>query len=118
MIGFRQPDGRCVTDEVDVVAARGQFHPQFRSDHTRAAVGWVTGDPNLHVHSSAWLVCSSEMIIAGKTIHDARADCQFSKQRPSGNSHYAELPRDSICYPSTVAYEASHEMQHEDARCL
>src|ERR1700733_4192376 len=58
VVGFRQPDRRRVTDEVDFMASRGQLHSKLSGDHTRAAVGWVTGYPNLHVAASEWLACS------------------------------------------------------------
>ena len=63
VVGFGEADGRCVTDEMDLMAASSQFHPQFRGDHTRASVRWVARDPNLHVYSNAWLVSSSEIYL-------------------------------------------------------
>ena len=37
-----------VADEVDFVAAAGEFHPQFRRDDAAAAVGGITGDADVH----------------------------------------------------------------------
>ena len=56
VVGVGQADRRRVTDEMDLMTARGQLHSQFGCDHTGAAVGWIAGDPNLHVYSSALLV--------------------------------------------------------------
>ena len=41
-------DRRGVADEVDVVAAGGQFGAEFSGDHAGAAVGWVAGYPDAH----------------------------------------------------------------------
>ena len=60
LVGVRQPDGRSIADEVDFVAARGKFHPQFRGDHARAAVRWVTCDPNLHLDPGKMPIGSSK----------------------------------------------------------
>jgi hypothetical protein len=43
-----QANGLGVGDEMDIVAALGQFQAQFGGDHTAAAVGGITGDSNLH----------------------------------------------------------------------
>ncbi len=41
-------DGRGVADEMDVVAARGEFHAEFCGHDAGAAVGRVTGDDDAH----------------------------------------------------------------------
>ena len=49
-VGFlaAQPDGLGIGDEMNLVAALGQFESEFRGHHAAAAVGGITGDPNLH----------------------------------------------------------------------
>ena len=47
-LGFRQPDGLRVRDEVNVVAALRQFQAQLGGHHSAAAVGRITRDPDLH----------------------------------------------------------------------
>src|SRR5579862_4235118 len=49
LVGFRQPDGRGVADEMDFMAPRGELHSQFGGDHSGAAISWVTCDSNLHL---------------------------------------------------------------------
>ena len=44
-----EPDGVGVGDEVDLVAAVGQFQAQFGGDDAAAAVGGITGDSDLHL---------------------------------------------------------------------
>jgi hypothetical protein len=41
-------DGRGVADEVDVVAARGEFLAEFGGDDAGAAVSGVAGDADFH----------------------------------------------------------------------
>src|ERR1039457_5299554 len=48
-----EPYGIGVGDEVDLVAARGQFQAQLRGDDAAAAVGGITGDTNSHFCSVA-----------------------------------------------------------------
>ena len=48
-----EPDGIGVTDEVDLVAASGQFEAQFRGDNAAAAVGGIAGDTDFHFCSVA-----------------------------------------------------------------
>ncbi len=49
-VGFlaAQPDGLSIGDEMNLVAALGQFQTEFRSHHAAAAVGGITSDANLH----------------------------------------------------------------------
>ena len=54
-----QPDRLGVRDEMNFVAALGQFQAQFRGHHAAAAVGRITGDPNLHVRSCLRSLCDS-----------------------------------------------------------
>ena len=48
-----EPNGVGVGDEVDFVAARGQFQAQLRGDDAAAAVGGITGDADFHFCSVA-----------------------------------------------------------------
>jgi len=41
-------DWRGVADEMDVVAARGEFHAELGGDDAGAAVGGITGDADAH----------------------------------------------------------------------
>ena len=41
-------DGRCVTDEMNVVAARGEFHAELGGDDAGTAVRGITGDAYAH----------------------------------------------------------------------
>ena len=43
-----QPDGLPVRDEVDLMSAVCQLHPQFGGHHPAAAVGGITCDSDLH----------------------------------------------------------------------
>ena len=43
----RHPERLFVADEVDLVAAPGQFHPQGRGEHAASADGRITSDANL-----------------------------------------------------------------------
>src|SRR5664279_6138873 len=52
-----QTDGIRVGDEMDLVAARGQFHSQLGGDNPAAAVGWITSDPDVHFASVAKPIC-------------------------------------------------------------
>ncbi len=49
-VGFlaAQPDGLGIGDEMNLVAALGQFETEFGGHHAAAAVGGITGDPDLH----------------------------------------------------------------------
>ena len=48
-----QADGIRVGDEVDFVAARGEFQPKLGGDDAAAAVGGIAGDADLHMRSVA-----------------------------------------------------------------
>ena len=43
-----QAHRRGITDEMDLVAARGKLDAQFGGDDAGAAVGWITGDSDFH----------------------------------------------------------------------
>src|SRR5271156_2493945 len=49
-VGFAtsETEGLRVGDEVDLVAAGGEFDAEFGGDDTAAAVGGITGDADLH----------------------------------------------------------------------
>ena len=47
-----QPDGQSVTDEVNVVTALRELLPQFGGNDAAAAVGRITGDPDLHISTT------------------------------------------------------------------
>src|SRR5450756_1524355 len=44
-----QAEGRGIGDEVDLVSALRQLDPQFRGDHSAAAVRWIARDADFHV---------------------------------------------------------------------
>src|SRR5437660_1594210 len=46
--GAPQPDRLGVGNEVNFVISLGQFQSQLGGYHATAAVGWITGDPDLH----------------------------------------------------------------------
>ena len=48
-----QPDGVGVGDEVDLVAAGGQFQAEFGGDDAAAAVSGIAGDSDVHLASVA-----------------------------------------------------------------
>ena len=60
-VGFAagEAEGLRVSDEVDLVAAGGEFDAEFGRDDAAAAVGGVTGDADLHrlpgLGSLGWL---------------------------------------------------------------
>ena len=60
-LAARESERLRVSDEVDVVAARGEFNAEFGSDDSAAAVGGITGDADLHRSLSwpwaSWLIC-------------------------------------------------------------
>src|SRR3984885_6321800 len=43
-----QADGHGVADEMNLVAASGEFDTELGRDHTGTAVGWVAGNPDFH----------------------------------------------------------------------
>src|SRR4029077_11663042 len=49
VVGVGQSDGRGIANEMDFMASRGKFHPQFGGDHARAAIGWVACYANFHL---------------------------------------------------------------------
>ena len=55
-----EPDGRCVADEMHVMAAGRQLHAQFGGDDAGAAVSGIAGDSNFHV-AAAWAPSLSRM---------------------------------------------------------
>src|SRR5580658_10451477 len=59
-VRVRKPDGRRVADEVNFMPARCKFHSKFRGHHARAAIRWVTCDPDFHLNPGKWPVCSSD----------------------------------------------------------
>jgi len=48
-----EPDGVGISDEVDLVAAAGQFHSQLRRHDAAAAVRGIAGDADVHLASVA-----------------------------------------------------------------
>jgi len=54
-VGFRsgQANGLRIGDEMNLVAAAGKLKSQFGSNDSAAAVGWITGDADLHVPPEA-----------------------------------------------------------------
>jgi hypothetical protein len=46
-----QPNGLGVGNEMDLVSALREFHTQLGGNHTAAAVGGVTGNPDLQGHA-------------------------------------------------------------------
>jgi len=49
-VGFRpgQANGLRIGDEMNLMAPAREFEPQFSGHNAAAAVGWITGDPDLH----------------------------------------------------------------------
>ena len=43
-----QPDGMCIADEMNIVAAVRQFQTQFRRDNAAASVGRIACDADTH----------------------------------------------------------------------
>ena len=43
-----QADRLLVGNEMDLMPTGGKFNAQFRTDYAAAAIGWITGDPDLH----------------------------------------------------------------------
>ena len=54
-------DGRGVTDEMDLVAAGGEFLAEFGGDHAGAAVSGITGYADTH----GWVPVPSSVVVCG-----------------------------------------------------
>jgi len=54
-VGFRsgQANGLRIGNEMNLMAAASQFQSQFGGHNSAAAVGWITGDANLHATPDA-----------------------------------------------------------------
>jgi len=59
-LGAGQTDGLRIGDEMNLMAAAGQFQSEFGGHDTAAAVSWITGDPDLHAPPTISLLDSRE----------------------------------------------------------
>ena len=50
-LGAGEADGLRVGDEMDLVTAAGELKAELGGDDSAAAVGWITGDADLHGRS-------------------------------------------------------------------
>src|SRR5262245_26688931 len=48
-VGHVEPDGKSVTNEMDLVTARCELFSELGSDHAAATVARVTSDTDLHI---------------------------------------------------------------------
>jgi hypothetical protein len=47
---------------MNVVTAAGEFKAEFSGDDSAAAVGWITGDADLHAHSRDIVIGFARMV--------------------------------------------------------
>jgi hypothetical protein len=82
---------------MNLVAAAGELKPQFGSDNSAAAVGWITGDANLHAppdpspnDTTIGFAGRAEdadagELVSGRASRPSRAQLGMKAQRTSGN---------------------------------
>src|ERR1022692_4857304 len=62
-----QTDRIRISDEMDLVPARGQFHSQFGGDNPAAAVSWIASDADVHLASVAKPICPCRFLSGDAT---------------------------------------------------
>src|SRR5712691_9341772 len=68
-------DGRRITDEMNVVTARGELLAQLRSDHAGAAIRWITCNADAHETASHPLT-NNEANRLQRLSHVTQASCR------------------------------------------
>src|SRR5258708_31191179 len=112
-----QTNGLRIGDEMNLVAPASEFKAEFGGDNSAAAVGWITGDANLHAAPDSSPTISSLDSPEGPGMQDGRSNVprgsDFShneagdestihtSQRNGENPTFS-FPYDHGCRPATA----------------
>jgi hypothetical protein len=85
--GAPQPDWLGVGNEVNFVVSLGQFQSQLGGYHATAAVGWITGDADLHARPI--FMCGSSPLawrFDGKNLRQMQILHEYLMQKMVGRA--------------------------------